>query len=144
MAIGPRLLSAALVYWLRAQATGARGHWWHLVTGANHTQPPREPRSGCIFAVCWQSGLEKRGSSSGEALQAIALWALLQGGRALSPHSRQKSLPSFLLFSKDLIQALIQDPLTLPLHSKSLVPLLHLWALFSLQKKVIVPDMRRF
>ena len=135
MAVGPGLLSAALVYWLRAQATGAQGHWGHLVTGANHTQPPRKPRSGCIFAVCWQSGLERRGSGSGEALWAIALQALLQEGRKGSlpiPHSRQKSLPSFLLFSKDLIQALIQDPVTLPLHSKSLVPLLHLWALFSL------------
>lgn len=133
---------------LLAEGTGHRstgslvalGHWCQSHSATQGTQVRVHL---CSVLAVWsgEKGKWQWGSSAGHSPLGSASG---RKGSLAIPHSRQKSLPSFLLFSKDLIQALIQDPLTLPLHSKSLVPLLHLWALFSLQKKVIVPDMRRF
>lgn len=138
MAIGPRLLSAALVYWLRAQPKehGSLARLWSLVPITSATQGTQVR----VHLCSWQSGLRK-GAAAGEALQAIALWALLQGGRLSAiPHSRQKSLPSFLLSQGSYPSSYPRSPEISPSSPQIIGTFATSVGLVLLQKKVIVPD----
>ena len=95
---------------------GVTGDTWPLVpVTLSH---PRELGQGAsvqgVGSEVWREADGVGRSSSGHR----ALPALPQEGRKVSlpiPHSRQKSLPSFLLFSEDLTQDLA-PPIALPPH----------------------------
>lgn len=110
----------------------AQGHWCQSFPATQETQ--------AVLSVLsptgpWQWGLESSGWGNTEcriALLATALPGSAEGipGLESIPRFRQKHLSSF--FPPRILPKILASPIALPSHSRSSVPLLHLWALSSL------------